>query len=103
MPLALAVVYEIITEVNKKINEEALSAVDAKKILSLWKKINTVLGLILSGQAEIPEEIKKLVAEREAARNGKDFEKSDALRKMIEEHGFILEDTKDGQKIRLAS
>ncbi|KKQ51607.1 MAG: Cysteine-tRNA ligase [Parcubacteria group bacterium GW2011_GWD2_38_11] len=102
-PLALAVTYELITEANKKIDEEKLSSTDAKNILTLWKKINSVFGLILSGQAEIPEEIKKLVAEREAARNGKDFKKSDDLRKLIEEHGFILEDTKDGQKIRLAS
>jgi len=102
-PLALAITYEIITEVNKKIDEEVLSSEDAKKILVLWKKINSVFGFVLNGQAEIPEEIKKLVAEREAARNGKDFKKSDELRKLIEQHGFILEDTKDGQRIRLAS
>ncbi|NTW27349.1 MAG: cysteine--tRNA ligase [Candidatus Moranbacteria bacterium] len=102
-PLALAAVYELITEVNKKNDDETLSSTDAKKILTLWKKINAVFGLVLSGQAEIPEEIKRLVAEREQARLGKDFKKSDALRILIEEHGFILEDTKDGQKIRLAS
>ncbi|HBI34036.1 MAG TPA: cysteine--tRNA ligase [Candidatus Moranbacteria bacterium] len=102
-PLALAAVYEIITEVNKKIDNETLSSSDAKKILMLWKKINSVFGLILSGQAEIPEEIKLLVKQRQEARNGKDFKKSDDLRALIEKHGFILEDTKDGQKIRLAS
>ncbi|MDD5464457.1 MAG: cysteine--tRNA ligase [Candidatus Moranbacteria bacterium] len=102
-PLALATVYEIITEVNKKIDNETLSSSDAKKILTLWKKINSVFGLILSGQAEIPEEIKLLVKQRQEARNGKDFKKSDDLRALIEKHGFILEDTKDGQKIKPAS
>jgi cysteinyl-tRNA synthetase len=102
-PLALAVAYEIITEVNKKIDEEKLSSSDAKNILTLWKKMNSGFGFVLSGQAEIPEEIKKLVAERQEARDGKDFKKSDDLRKLIEEHGFILEDTKDGQRIRLVS
>ena len=102
-PLALSIAYEIITEVNKKIDEEKLSSSDAKNILNLWKKMNSVFGFILFGQAEIPEEIKKLVAEREAARSGKDFKRSDELRKLIEEHGFILEDTKDGQRIKPAS
>jgi cysteinyl-tRNA synthetase len=102
-PLALATVYEIITEVNKKADDNTLSSGDAKNILTLWKKMNTVFGFILTGQAEIPEEIKRLVAEREQARLGKDFKKSDDLRTLIEKHGFILEDTKDGQKIKPAN
>jgi cysteinyl-tRNA synthetase len=102
-PLALSTTYEFISEVNKKIANNSLSSNDAKKILSLWKKINSVFGLILSGQAEIPQEIKDLVEKREQARRGKDFKKSDDLRALIEKHGFILEDTKDGQKIKPAS
>ncbi len=99
-PLALSTAYELITEVNKKITEEKLSTDDAKKILGLWKRMNTVFGLVLQGQAEIPEEIMNLAKQREQARNGKDFQKSDDLRTLIEKKGFILEDTKDGQKIK---
>lgn len=98
-PLALSVLYELITETNKKNDEKNLSSVDAKNILILWKKMNSVFGLILSGQAEIPEEIKLLMQKREAARAGKDFKESDNLRALIEKHGFVIEDTKDGQKI----
>jgi len=100
--LAIAAVHELITDANKQIFEETLSSADAKNILILWKKINSVFGLILSGQAEIPEEIKLLVKQREQARLGKDFKKSDDLRALIESHGFILEDTKDGQRIKPA-
>ncbi|MEI7891013.1 MAG: cysteine--tRNA ligase [bacterium] len=102
-PLALSTTYELIGNINKKISENSLSSVDAKKILTLWKKINSVFGFVLQGQAIIPEEILNLVKEREEARNAKDFEKSDKLRLLIEEHGFILEDTKDGQRIRPAN
>lgn len=102
-PLALAVAYELITEVNKKISDGALSSDDAKKILTLWKKINSVFGFTLAQQAEIPAEIRQLVAERELARTEKDFAKSDSLRDIIEKKGYTLEDTKDGQKIKLAS
>jgi len=99
-PLALSVVYEMITDVNKKIAENSFSSEDAKKTLALWKKMNSVFGFVLSGQAEIPEEIKKLVQERESARQGKDFKKSDDLRALIEKKGYIVEDTKDGSSIK---
>lgn len=99
-PLALSVVYEMITDVNKKIAENSFSSEDAKKTLVLWKKMNSVFGFVLSGQAEIPEEIKKLVQERESARQGKDFKKSDDLRALIEKKGYIVEDTKDGSSIK---
>ena len=65
--------------------------------------MNSVFGFVLSGQAEIPEEIKKLVAERESARQGKDFKKSDDLRALIEKKGYVLEDTKDGPQIKTVS
>jgi cysteinyl-tRNA synthetase len=101
-PLALSVVYEIITDVNKKITENILSSDDAKKILILWKKITSVFGLTLSGQAEIPEEIKELMKKREQARAGKDFKKSDELRALIEKHGFVVEDTANGPVVKAA-
>lgn len=99
-PLALSNLYELISQVNGEIASDKLSNQSAKKILALWKKMNSVFGLILAGQAEIPAEIKELIAQREAARAGKDFQKSDDLRTLIEKKGFILEDTKDGMKIK---
>ncbi|HAR99775.1 MAG: Cysteine-tRNA ligase [Candidatus Moranbacteria bacterium GW2011_GWC2_37_73] len=102
-PLALSIFYGFISDCNKLLAINHIDSKSAHSILTLWKKINSVFGFILSGQAEIPEEIKLLVKQREEARNGKDFKKSDDLRALIEKHGFILEDTKDGQKIRLAS
>ena len=99
-PLALSNLYEFITHSNKQIDEDALTSSDAKKILSFWEKANHVFGFILTGQAEIPEEIKQLIAQREKARAGKDFQKSDDLRALIEKKGFILEDTKDGMKVK---
>ncbi|HOW60332.1 MAG TPA: cysteine--tRNA ligase [Candidatus Moranbacteria bacterium] len=99
-PLALSVLYEMISEINKLSATNSLSSDDAKKILAFWKKINSVFGLVLSGQAEIPQEIKDLVQKREDARKGKDFKKSDDLRELIEKKGYILEDTKDGTSIK---
>jgi cysteinyl-tRNA synthetase len=102
-PLALSVLYEMISVINFGISNDEYDSEDAKKILSLWKRLNLVFGFVLSGQAEIPAEIKRLVSEREQARLGKDFQKADNLRTLIEKHGFVIEDTKDGQKIKPAN
>ena len=48
---------------------------------------------------EIPEEITKLAQEREEVRLAKDFKKSDELRKIINEKGYVIKDTDEGYKI----
>ena len=48
---------------------------------------------------EIPENVKKLAAERETARADKNFAESDRLRAEIESLGFIVKDTPDGSEI----
>ncbi len=99
-PLALSVLYELITETNKLNAEDKLSSEDAKKILALWEKMNKVFGLKIEKESiEIPEEIKKLAEERKLARENKDFDKSDELRKLIEEKGYIIEDIKGNNYI----
>lgn len=55
-----------------------------------FEKIDEVLGIL--EKVEIPEEVRRLVEEREETRKNKDFEKSDQLRSEIEEKGFLVED-----------
>ncbi|MDH4330482.1 MAG: cysteine--tRNA ligase [Candidatus Moranbacteria bacterium] len=100
LPQALGFLFELITKTNTLISENHLDKKTAKKILSTWERINTVLGLKISGQAEIPEEIKRLAEEREEARKNKDFKKSDDLRDLLKEKGYVIEDTGDGYKLK---
>ncbi len=100
-PLALSVLYELITETNKLIAENKLSAEDAKNILAFWEKMNKVFGLVITEEKiKIPGEIKKLAEDREQARKNKDFTGADKIRKTIEAEGFIVEDAKGGWKIK---
>ncbi len=75
-------------------------ALDDKENLAAYDQ---VLGLNLREQASvaIPEEIQKLVDERQAARDSKNFAKADELRGMIEKLGYELKDTGSGQKISI--
>ncbi len=117
-PLALSVVYDLITETNKLLSEDKLSPTTAKEILTFWDKINKVFGLIISTYTlkakkahfkltggdvnfsinkneELPEEITKLAQKRIEAKLSKDFVMADKLRKEIESLGYSMEDLKD--------
>ncbi|MCX6762031.1 MAG: cysteine--tRNA ligase [Candidatus Moranbacteria bacterium] len=108
-PLALSVIYELITETNKLLSENKLSPATAKEILSFWNRINKVLGLKLKMtqyvyssltlnrtiENNIPEEIISLAEKRKNAKLDKDFKKSDELRKEIEKLGYVIEDLKE--------
>lgn len=94
-PLALAVIYELITETNKLIAENKLSSKTAKDILKFWEKINGVFGLTFEKSEIIPAEIIDLAEERKIARENKDFGKSDKLRDKILDFGYVVEDLKE--------
>jgi cysteinyl-tRNA synthetase len=94
-PVALSVLYELITETNKS------NPANAKEIIGFWEKMNKVFGLTISIEEEkAPEDIKKLAQERDSAKKIKDFNESDRIRKLIEEKGYVIEDTKEGYRIK---
>jgi cysteinyl-tRNA synthetase len=98
-PLALTHLYEMTTETNKQITD--LSAEEVEKILATFEKMNKVFGLRFSeGEAEIPEDVKKLADERLEARKNKDFQTSDELRSDIEKMGYFIEDTGKNYQIK---
>ena len=100
-PLALSVLYDLITETNKLISQEKLDKKTAENILSLWNKMNKVFGLtIKEKEIEIPAEIKNLAREREQARQQKNFQKSDDLRELIRKKGYEIKDEKTGYKMK---
>jgi len=66
------------------------------------KKMDEVFGLKLleKEKLEVPSEIKKIVAEREKARENKEWKKSDELRQKIKKLGWWVDDTSEGPKIK---
>lgn len=100
-PLALSAIYEMITEVNKLLNDKKISADQVKDILNFWEKINDVLGLRLYEKEEaVPDEIKELAEERESARKEKDFKKADKIRDKLKEKGYEIKDLEEKYEIK---
>ena len=88
MPLAMSYVWEIAKYPEK-----------SKQIANLLLKFDTVLGLkihekIEQEEQEIPEEVIKLLEERNKAKMNKDWSKADNLRDIIKEKGYNIKDTR---------
>ena len=94
MPVAMSVVWDVIKE-NKK----------SKQFKDLLLEFDEVLGLNLKEYTgaekcgELSEEILKILEERKLARENKDFKKSDELRDLLKEKGYIVKDSKEGMTV----
>ncbi len=92
-PQALAVLHEVIKS-NLSDSEKAALALEMDQILGLG------LDEYIGKQLEIPEEVQKLLDQREEARKNHDFKKSDEIRKQIKALGFEVEDSPSGPRLR---
>lgn len=91
MPQAVAVVWTMLK-----------SNIPSEDKLDLLYTFDDVLGLRLREVAsvEIPPSVQNLMTQRDLAKQNKDFVLSDTLRKQIEEQGYIIEDSKDGTRVK---
>jgi len=98
---AWASVFKWVSEMNKRIAENSLTAGDAAAALAAWAKVDSVLGIGAKSEAEeIPAEFTALLEARQAARQAKDFKKSDAIRDELKAKGWVIEDTPKGPKLK---
>jgi cysteinyl-tRNA synthetase len=95
---ALADLFEQIRITNRAMDSEKLAAGEAAALLRWWEGINQVLQL-QSEEQNPSDEVLALLEQRAAARATKDWASSDAIRKQIEDLGWIVKDTKEGQKM----
>ena len=100
MPLAISIIHEFASKINKTIAEENFNEKNAKEAKEVMMRFDSVLGILKHEKAEVPEKIKKLVEEREKARNEKDFAKSDDIREKIRKMGWEVQDTSKGARVR---
>jgi cysteinyl-tRNA synthetase len=104
-PGAIAALWESLNSGKLSPGETKYMLESADQSLGLGLTItDDVLQKLLSADETVsldmlPEEVRNLVAEREAARTTKDWAKSDELRKQIETAGYTVKDTPTGAKI----
>ncbi|MBE5805072.1 MAG: hypothetical protein E7316_11255, partial [Clostridiales bacterium] len=96
---ALGAIFELVKEANVTLNAESSKAAVESALKSL-KALCDVLGILQKEDDTLPEDIQRMVDERAEARKNKDWKRSDELRDAIKAAGYILEDSREGQKVR---
>jgi len=96
---ALAAMFELVKEINQKINGYSSKELVAKS-LDLLMELANVLGILSESiTKDLDSDIEKLVEERQRARKEKNFGLADKIRDELKEKGIILEDTPQGVRI----
>jgi cysteinyl-tRNA synthetase len=93
-PGAVAAIFEAATAANQAIDDGDHAT--AGRLLATVLALAAVLGLEVARPSEGDDEIDALVAQRDAARQSKDFAEADRLRDELASRGITLEDTAAG-------
>jgi cysteinyl-tRNA synthetase len=96
----LGAVFDLIRELNRRIERRSLSTADSGRVLATLRDLDRVLGVLPDEVAELEPEVAAILAAREAARVARDWAASDRLRDELAGHGVAVEDTRDGQRWR---
>src|SRR5262250_3108947 len=108
--VALAAAFDFVREANIAMDSGKFGQDDLAAALEFLAKFDEVFAVVADSDAEklkemgygssgdglSDNEIDAMLAERQAARQRRDFAKSDEIRKKLAESGIILEDSKDG-------
>ena len=96
---AIGAIFEYVREINSHF-AASTDKTEARAALKTLTELAGVLGLLGKKAGDIPEDVMKLADERQQARKNRDWALSDKLRDEIKAKGFLVEDTKEGQKVR---
>jgi len=97
---ALAVIFGFVKKINTFIMKDGIGKKDADNVYDLMLEFDEVFDVLETKKEKIPDQIKKLVGEREKARKERDYEKADKIREEIKNKGYILEDAEKGTVIK---
>jgi cysteinyl-tRNA synthetase len=97
---AWGALFEWVREVNRRLAEHSLSPTAAEMALIEWNKVDSVLGIGIKSEIEVPVEILTLAEDRIAAKKSKDFKRSDAIRDELKAKGWVIEDSPKGFKLK---
>ena len=97
---ALAVVFDLVRDLNRRLERRSLSTADAGRALATLRDLDRVLAILPDESEALEPDVAALLEERAAARAARDFAASDRLRDELSARGVTVEDTRDGQRWR---
>jgi cysteinyl-tRNA synthetase len=99
---ALAALFDLIRELNRRIDARTLSTADTGRAIDFIRDLDRVLAIAPAAKESLEPELQKLLDERASARASKEWAASDRLRDVLAARGILVEDTRDGQRWRRA-
>ena len=100
LPEALAALFEMIREGNRALDENALAADSAQAVQAILDDLDRVFAFLAPDGARAGDDVQALVAQRQAARQAKNWAESDRLRQVIDQAGWIVQDSPTGPKLK---
>ncbi len=97
---ALAAVFDLVRDLNRRMERRALSTDDAGRALEALRDLDGVLAVLPEAEADLDPASTALVEARIEARAARDWAASDRLRGELAALGVTVEDTRDGQRWR---
>ncbi len=101
MSVALAALFDMMRDVNNLFDACKISSKDGEDILSFLKECNQVLSVLSFDDMNIPQDVLDALEQRNIAKKEKNYTRSDELRDFIFSKGYIIEDTKEGSRLKL--
>jgi cysteinyl-tRNA synthetase len=96
----LAAVFDMVRDINRRIEARSLSTADAGTALAALRDLDRVLGVLPDEADDLDPDTKAMLDARAAARSARDWASSDRLRDELADRGVAVEDTRDGQRWR---
>lgn len=97
---ALAAVFDLVHAGNCAMESEKPSPEEAAAVVSLWRELDQVLGVLVAPEEAVSQEVLDLLGARTAARAAKDWAESDRIRDALADLGWTVKDTPEGPKLR---
>ena len=98
-PKAFSIFFEWLKDINLMIDNGAISETEAAKSINFINFFDYIFQVIPKNK-EIPEKIIHYAKLRETARMKKDWAEADKLRNKIDYYGWIVEDSKEGFRLK---
>ncbi|MDP3058120.1 MAG: class I tRNA ligase family protein, partial [bacterium] len=94
--------FDLTKQANTRLNEQSLSKRQAQDIVSTLMALTKVLGVTLTVEKTLDEEVEALMVQRQLARELKNYLLADEIRKKLFDLGVVIEDTAQGVRWKKA-
>ena len=97
LPAAVGHLFEFIKAFNSRLESGKATAEERAGAMAMLRHANRILDVIEFPEA-VDAEVERLIAERQGARDRREFERSDEIRQQLLKMGIQLDDTKEGTR-----